>query len=57
MNDSQPNPSEAPASTQASPATPAGVAEPARPMRLLNLDELRAVAGGPEVNNGGGGTG
>jgi hypothetical protein len=39
-------------STAVSLQTPAT----ARPMRLLNADELRAVVGGPEIKNGGGGT-
>lgn len=40
------------APTQASLATPARIPEPGRPMRVLDADELRAVVGGPEIQNG-----
>ncbi len=40
------------APAQASLAAPARIPEPGRPMRVLDADELRAVVGGPEIQNG-----
>ena len=46
------NPCDELAPMQASPATPARIPEPGRSMRVLDADELRAVVGGPEIQNG-----